>query len=153
MLFVGYGLFLPGSAHWRADLPGVGLILSAGQCLGVYLVDRGHRTARVALVAVLTLWALDLLGGVHAVWRHNQGEDVRRFNRPGRGALILGLSVLLGLALHPLVPPIAPAEVRERLAALALQLATRHSAEDACDPRREKCLTPPAPVWQDDGRW
>ena len=72
LLFIGHGLFLPHSSHWRAECRRAALVISAFEALSLYFIDRGYRGAKVAGAAFLFLWAFDLLGGRRRVLRQSR---------------------------------------------------------------------------------
>jgi hypothetical protein len=120
--------------------------------VNVYFINRGYRTAKVALVSLFAIWIFDLVGG----WL-----VIRTFNRTGqslyldsfrRAVLIMVSAIALGLALERFMPPIPPAvliEAGEKL----VDLLSRKKPEDPCDPKLEKCIKPASARWVDPGTW
>src|SRR5258708_3385056 len=63
ILFLGWTLIFPGTAHSRAGCTRVAIVISITQMVNVYFINRGYRAAKVALVSLFAIWIFDLVGG------------------------------------------------------------------------------------------
>ena len=150
--FLGYSLFIPGTAHSRAGCTRVAIVIWLAQLVSVYLVNRGYRAAKVAFVTLIALWFFDLVGGWLVIRAFNNTGETEHLNTVRRGMGLVILAVALGFVFERALPPIPPAAVIEAAQKLAERLSLK-KPEERCDPRLETCVKSDPPPWIDRGNW
>lgn len=150
--FLGWGLLFPGTSHYRAGCIRVAIVISLAEIANLYFINRGYRTAKVALIALFAIWILDLLGGWLVIRAFNKTGQSLHLDSFRRAALIVVSAIALGFGLERAVPPIPPA-VLIRAGEKVVDLLSRKKPDGPCDPKLEECVKPARAPWVDPGTW